>query len=672
MSSQPARHPLAPGEIVAALESLRRRVTLLGLARGLGLLALVACGLVVAGAALDYLLRLPGVPRLVLLAGAAGLLAWLAYRHVVRPVRRAPGIGDVAGRVEEHFPQFGDRLRSGLTFLRDPAGVDRDPLRRRAVEEAGEVAGTVRLADVFDNRPALTYAVGGVAAITIVAALALLLGPLAGTIAGRLFDPMNEAHQWPKRYAVAPLSLPAVIPAGRPLEVTATLNKGDANRAAPVVYYQIGDGPVRQQLMSLGDNGRTFAAAVDPRLAEASDRGALRVWVEAGDDTTAFRTVAVVRRPALASAVAEISPPAYVPADSPAAAPRVIDLTAEPATVGVGSRVRLALSYTKPLADDGTALSLRPLGESVAPQIEFTSTGPGTASAEFAAIETVRFEATATGVDGFEADSSPPFEILVRPDQRPTVRLAEPRGNESRTAEAVVPVEIAVEDDFGFEYAEFVVEKLVPNGPGGLDRRRPPARRRRGLGRHPTRRRGRGRAVSGAVRLGSRRPCPAAAGGGRRAGDLRAGQGQLRPRRRVSRAARERPAARDNHQPARAEPTGHPRVAGGQDASRPHDVAAGGDAARDGRVGGARRGQGRARRRRPRGGRAVVAPAVGRGGAGEAAVAEGRRGRADARREQLARRRLEGAGRRRVPRPERGGRGRDERGGGRPRRVARN
>ena len=460
--TQLSREPLSPAGLRAAVESVRRRAGGLTLAYGLGLVLLVMAGLIVLGGVADWLLRLPAVPRLLGLLGAIGVLGWVGWRYVVVPLRRRATVGDVAGRLEEHFPQFDDRLRSGLAWEHAD-----DSLRRRTLAEAGEIAGNVRFADVLRTRPALVTAASAAAALVALVVIASLLGPLAGTILGRLVDPLNPNHQWPKTFGVAALDLPDRHPAGRPLTVTASLDKGDPLDVEPTVHFQQGDGSVRRQVMARQEDG-TFAATLDPKLAEGVDRGRLRVWVEAGDDATPPATVDLVTRPALVSAIASVTPPPYV-GEGGEQRPRVLDLTAGPAVVGDGSTVTLTLGFNKPLREDegkpAVALTLPDGG--AGPGLTWQTTSPGVASASYSARETARFGVAATGRDGFEADLSPTFEVVVRPDRLPTVQIDQPRRNESRTAEAVVPVEVIAEDDFGFDDLTFVVEKLAAGDDAG-------------------------------------------------------------------------------------------------------------------------------------------------------------------------------------------------------------
>ncbi len=462
MSSPPmstTNRSLSPQALLERLDGIRRRVTLLGVARGLGLVIATAAALFLFGAIADWLLRLPGWPRLIGLAGSAVLLAWLAYRHIWLPLSSPPSLDDVAGRAEEHFDVFDDRLRSAVSFMGPDAQLPADPMRRLTVEEAGVIGGGIEWNDLLRPKPAITAGLLAAAGVGLLLALATLLGPLAGTIAGRLIDPLNPNHQWPKRFGVAAGELPTLHPTNRPLVVSATLTKGDPDRVEPVVLYRLGaTGPVRRVLMTRNDDG-TFAASIDPRLAEQAASGDLSVWVEAGDDTSTPEVVRVVRRPALVSAVLDVVPPPYARGERDVS-PRRVDLTEGAAFVGVGSDVSITLGFSKPLADEGDVVSVE--GD----QFEWLIDGT-TATAQVVADQSLLFSATARGIDGFTSDPSPSFEVVVRPDTPPTVQIDEPRRNGSRTPEAVVPLVATAEDDFGLESAQLIVERLAPQGGEG-------------------------------------------------------------------------------------------------------------------------------------------------------------------------------------------------------------
>src|SRR6478672_7553460 len=90
--------PMPPTILMQSLEALRRKVKLLGVAYGVGLLLASAVALFLAAILLDYMLNLPAVPRLVIILGALGAIGYVLVRYVLHPAMSHLTIGDVAGR----------------------------------------------------------------------------------------------------------------------------------------------------------------------------------------------------------------------------------------------------------------------------------------------------------------------------------------------------------------------------------------------------------------------------------------------------------------------------------------------------------------------------------------------------------------------------------------------
>src|SRR5689334_12234224 len=108
---------MPPTMLLNSLENVKRKVRLLSILYGAGIVLAAAVVLLLAVVALDYLLNLPAVPRLIMMILAIGALGLSLYRWIVLPLMSRLNIRDVAGRLENAFPQFNDRLRSTVDFL---------------------------------------------------------------------------------------------------------------------------------------------------------------------------------------------------------------------------------------------------------------------------------------------------------------------------------------------------------------------------------------------------------------------------------------------------------------------------------------------------------------------------------------------------------------------------
>src|SRR5215210_937038 len=92
--------PMPPTILMQSLEALRRKVKMLGVAYGVGLLLASAVALLLAAVLLDYMLNLPAGPRLFIILAALGTVGYVLVRYVLRPAMSHLTIGDVAGRLE--------------------------------------------------------------------------------------------------------------------------------------------------------------------------------------------------------------------------------------------------------------------------------------------------------------------------------------------------------------------------------------------------------------------------------------------------------------------------------------------------------------------------------------------------------------------------------------------
>ena len=74
-------------------------------------------------------------------------------------------ISDIAGRLEHTFPQFDDRLRSTVDFLK-PELPGSDALKQRVIAQATQLAGQTDLGNVIRVRPMWVSLAGGLCAGT--------------------------------------------------------------------------------------------------------------------------------------------------------------------------------------------------------------------------------------------------------------------------------------------------------------------------------------------------------------------------------------------------------------------------------------------------------------------------------------------------------------------------
>jgi len=442
--------------LMNTLAALRRKVRLLSVAYGLGVVLALAVALVLCTTLLDYLLNLPAIPRLIVILAALGALAYALFNWIYRPLASRLTISDVAGRLEHAFPQFDDRLRSTVDFLsHDVPGSD--VMKDRVVAETASLASQVDLAKAVDARPAWYSLTGGALSVVLIVLLAtVLISPQYVQIAlSRLFSPF-DGQPWPKRVQIEVASqTPDRLPVGQRLDLMMRLVRGDKASMKAVVLYQYDDGPIEQELMTRQPDG-SYRSSLDTRIDPNIAAGKLKIWIKAGDDRVDLSPITVVPRLAIKSVQAEINPPPYVPD----AAATTVNLSAAPAVVASGSAVTLKVAFNKPLSDP-SSVTIVPVSEEMhPPQLAWASDGTAAVAGQWTARDSIRFHIRATDTDNFANNALEEFEIVVRPDQTPSVQIENPRRNEERTPVAVIPLQGLAEDDYGIQWLKLVVERI--------------------------------------------------------------------------------------------------------------------------------------------------------------------------------------------------------------------
>src|SRR6266850_333948 len=445
ISSASPQDTQAKPALLDSLSSIRRKVRVLSVMYGVGIVLASAVGLILTAVFLDYLLNLPVVPRLMFLAAAFVGIVYTVWNYVFKPMAARLSLGDVAGRLENAFPQFDDRLRSTVDFVR--SDLPGSPMMKdRVIGEADRMAASVNLNTALSAKPVVFSMGAGILALGLSILLIFSYFGLARIAFSRM---MLGADKWPRRTQIDVIKgLPAKVAAGQRIELRMRLSKGDKQGLRPKVYYQYDNGAVQQQFMTRNEDG-TYTAPIDARGEK------MQVWMKADDDQTDPATVAVVQRLAINRVEGIVTPPPYAKLE-----PTSVNLSEAPATVVFGSTIQLRVSFSKPLAQDKPIVMEPVKADAKLPEVAWVKSAPNVAVGTMVATQSLRFRLRATDTDYFENTGLEEYEFIVRPDQTPTVMIELPRRNEDRTPVALVRLEALAEDDFDISTMTLVVDRL--------------------------------------------------------------------------------------------------------------------------------------------------------------------------------------------------------------------
>jgi hypothetical protein len=448
-----------PTILLESLENVRRRVRWLGVLFGIGLVLAAAVSLLLATVIIDFLLNLPALPRLVLVILAASTILYALWHWIIKSIFAKLSLTDVAGRVEQTYPQFQDRLRSTVDILTGRNLPGSDVMKQRVVSEATRLTQSLDLNRVVVLRPVWYSTAAGASALLLILLLLGTLPKYSHIALERLFTPF-EAHPWPKLVNIDLVgSLPGRVSVGQRLDVAIKLSLGDRPTRKAVIHYQYGDafgnhfGPEEQEYMTRGDDG-IYHASIDAKTPADANAGQMKIWVESGDDRKQLDPVKVVQRLTVTRVDAVVTAPAY--ANMP---PGEANLSQNPVIVTFGSKIRLTATFNKSL-DSAHPITVESLTPKSTASFKWDAPRGNVITALMDATDSIRFHLHATDTDGLMNTAAEEYEITVRPDQNPTVMIDNPRRNEDRTPQAVIPLQVLADDDFGITTASLIVNRV--------------------------------------------------------------------------------------------------------------------------------------------------------------------------------------------------------------------
>lgn len=453
----PEKAALRPVHTVLA--AVRARLRRRHLLRALGIVVAATCAALVVSFLMDWLLELPLAVRAVHLAIAAVALFALAAATLA-PLRRNVPETDVAQAVEAIRPRLKDRLASALDFERrldDPAEPESRELMERVVQSAAAEAQKLQPRLLVTMRRARPALLAGLAGVCVLGITALAAGDAFSLWVSRGL--LLRDIQWPRRTRMTVLDFPSsgekTITRGDDLRVVARA-KGARPREV-VLHFEalefgaeggdprVTDIDTRTMHPLVTEDGDTGDFALDFRAVPAS----FRFWVTGGDDDDRD-PVYVVRAaipPRIASIAAEITYPEHTnrpPEVFREASFEVIE----------GSRVVLSLRASMPLA----AARMLPEG-SESRDLPLTDDGARLRIDLGPVINDLDFKLDLTAESGQRnRPGEDRFLIRAVTDDPPDVRVLHPVTRIYRTPTSVLPVKVAVTDDFGITDVTIAVQ----------------------------------------------------------------------------------------------------------------------------------------------------------------------------------------------------------------------
>ncbi len=366
-------------------------------------------------------------PALALRLAATAALVWVALNPTALQPREVPG-----------KPHLGVLLDTSASM----GTVDVDGRPRLVAASETLASGPVRAALETHFAPVvwptvrrgtLTAAAVSGGAVLMWAAGLLFFGDVFRAVLPRLVDPAGDHPPYSRlRFAVAPGDGETVY--GGQCEVEATAAGGPVERLFLVTRGAGGEG---RSVMFRGPDGGFFQTLTNLRTPTA-------YWVTDGRARSRRFTIAVCKTPQIRQVTVRAAYPEHT-----GWKPRTLEWEEGEFRVPAGTRLEFRVASNRPL-DHGTLAVTPVLGARQHTVTLVAEADPNTrVTGELEVTEAVALALDVTDTDGRRTAQPVRGRVTLIPDRRPRVTVLEPAARSLATPEAVLPVHVQAEDDFG-------------------------------------------------------------------------------------------------------------------------------------------------------------------------------------------------------------------------------
>ncbi|MBT3296183.1 MAG: hypothetical protein HN919_10055 [Verrucomicrobia bacterium] len=443
-----------PKRLYSRLHAVHQREQLLGLLLGAFAFGAWLILLFLASFAVDWLVHLPRVVRIVLLPLLLGVATTKAWQRGWRRLR-AFSATESALKAEGHGGELQSLLVSGvqLEATRSASGAS-ESMSALTIQNADEAAGEVDTKAVVPFGPLRTPAAIAGLLLAVVCALAIINTPLLLAGLTRIFAPW-QVVRYPTRTSITLENSQLVVKEGSPVVIRARL--GGEVPAKASLALRTGKGKPRKRSLDVVED-----------VCEYKIGSAFRTFdyaIRAGDAETDWQTVRVISSPRIVKTEIRVVYPAYMKRDAET-------MEAMTLTVPEGVSMEWALTLDQPLSaasfsiEGGEPLPLALSDDGLTVRHKMAADASGAYA--FAWVEKAH---------GFTFDT-PKSYLQVAPDQPPQIELVAPAKNLFATLGRKLDLAYRVRDDHGVGEGHVVyrrdntAEQRVPFAPERSEGRR--------------------------------------------------------------------------------------------------------------------------------------------------------------------------------------------------------
>ena len=423
---------MKPDKLKSRLRKVHRREQWLNLATGLLLLCNWLAVLFLMGFAIDWLIRLPVLLRMIILVPLLAFpiaKAWRSGWRFFRPWFSSPR---TALKVEDHYQNLESLLVSGVQLPVPVAGSGISArMSALTVEQANEAADQVDAEKVVPFNSTRVPGFLGCLLLASFCAFAVIDFSLLKAAATRLFTPW-VAMEYPTRTQIEVVSGERIVKKGEGVSLVANISGEIPDNAR--IILRTGQGKPRERILAITDGVCEYEA---PTVFRSFD-----FRISAGDALSPWQPVRVISAPRIERAEVTLEFPEYTQRPTE---------TVEALTVTVpeGTLIHWKLTLDRAVSK----AEFRPAGKAAMP-LEVSSEGRSVTMQQVAAESRAYSFGWVGKENGFTFSSSNNY-LQVSLDHPPHVELTSPKRNVYATLGRKLDLAFRGSDDHG------VAESLV-------------------------------------------------------------------------------------------------------------------------------------------------------------------------------------------------------------------
>ncbi|MCY2934665.1 MAG: DUF4175 domain-containing protein [Planctomycetota bacterium] len=424
-------------DLLIRISALRGQIRRLLATYGLARAAALVLGLLLVEGWADWSIHLASPLRFLELAGTIAALLWALRTFFLKPLLTNFDDLALALKIEDRWPGLQDRLASAVEFLElRPDATTSDnaspELRKRVIDQAYAEVEKIDFSQAIDTHPArqsLKF-LGIAAALSL---LSIILGPQSSRLAmTRLLNPLS-GPEWPKATQLKWLEASPKVALGEPWSLVVKVEEGYKIPSSAVAEFTFADGEKALEPLRVVEGGE-FRGRLE------SVTQSFKVRVRAGDDLTETKPVEAVTPPRLSDLKIVVQPPDYTSLPAITLAPGSAQIrTVEESLITISAKASKTLASANLKFADSAQ---KP------PTVQMDPTLQGF-TVSWHATRSTGVSIDLTDSEGFTSKDQGRLDQQVVPDTAPRVVLEDPATDRDITPQAVVPLKIDLEDDFG-------------------------------------------------------------------------------------------------------------------------------------------------------------------------------------------------------------------------------